>query len=152
VTRDTASHFKLNDMAGMYAKLLPGGSPNSVTWVMHPTVLPDLITMTGGDNVIFLNNDIHGMPRMTVLGKDVVITEKVPALGTDNCVSLNDFSQYLIGDRQQVEIAFSEHVAFLNNQSVWRFVSRVGGMPWLRDKITLQDATSTLTPFVGLTQ
>jgi HK97 family phage major capsid protein len=152
VTRDTASHFKLNDVGNLYAKLLPGGSPNSVCWVIHPTVLADLINMTGGDQVLFMGNDAHGAPKMTLLGKDIAVTEKVPALGTANCVSLNDFSQYLIGDRQQVEIAFSEHVAFLNNQSVWRFVSRVGGMPWLRDKITLQDASSTLSPFVGLTQ
>ncbi len=63
---------------------------------------------------------------------------------------LCDFQHYLIGDRQQIEIAFSEHVAFLTNQSVWRFVSRVGGMPWLRDKVTLADGSSTLSPFVSV--
>ena len=67
-----------------------------------------------------------------------------------DAVPLSDFQHYLIGDRQQVEIAFSEHVAFLTNQSVWRFVSRVGGMPWLRDKVTLADASSTLSPFVSV--
>jgi HK97 family phage major capsid protein len=61
-----------------------------------------------------------------------------------------DFQHYLIGDRQQIEIAYSEHVAFLSNQSVWRFVSRVAGQPWLRDKVTLSDASSTLSPFVAL--
>jgi HK97 family phage major capsid protein len=65
-------------------------------------------------------------------------------------IRLADFQHYLIGDRQQVEIAYSEHVAFLSNQAVWRFVSRVGGQPWLRDKVTLADASSTLAPFVGL--
>src|SRR3712207_9265777 len=61
-------------------------------------------------------------------------------------VLLLDLQHYLLGDRQQIEIAFSEHVAFLNNQGVWRFVSRVDGQPWLRDKVTLADASTTLSP------
>ena len=149
-TRATASQFKLADVATMYARLLPGGDESSICWVIHPTVLAQLIQMTGGDNVIFLGNDVTGKPRMKVLNYDVCVSEKVPALGTANDVTLCDFHHYLIGDRRQVEIAYSEHVAFLTNQSVWRFVSRVGGMPWLRDKVTLADASNTLSPFVGL--
>jgi hypothetical protein len=49
-----------------------------------------------------------------------------------------------------VEIAFSEHYKFINNQGAWRFVCRVDGQPWMRDKVTLADATTTLSPFVGL--
>jgi HK97 family phage major capsid protein len=67
-------------------------------------------------------------------------------------ILLMDLSHYLIGDRMQVEIAYSEHVAFLSNQSVWRFVLRVAGQPWLRDKVTLADATTTLGPFIGLSE
>src|SRR5262249_32913518 len=84
-----------------------------------------------------------------VLNYDVLVSEKLPALNTVGDVLLCDFQHYLIGDRQQIEIAYSEHVAFLSNQSVWRFVSRVAGQPWLRDKVTLSDATSTLSPFGG---
>lgn len=149
-TRTTSSQFKLADIANMYARVLPGGDARSICWVIHPTVLAQLIQMTGGDNVIFLGNDLQGQPTLKVLNYDVEVSEKVPALGTANDVTLCDFQHYLIGDRRQIEIAFSEHVAFLSNQSVWRFVSRVGGMPWLRDKVTLSDASSTLSPFVGL--
>jgi HK97 family phage major capsid protein len=150
-TRTTASQFKLADVANMYARLLSGGDERSICWVIHPTVLAQLVQMTGGDQVIFLGNDLQRRPTMKMLNYDVKVSEKVPALGTANDVTLCDFQHYLIGDRQQVEIAYSEHVAFLTNQSVWRFVSRVGGQPWLRDKVTLADASSTLSPFVGLT-
>ena len=87
---------------------------------------------------------------MMLSGLPLEISEKLPVLNTTGDIILADFSQYVIGDRQQVEIAFSEHVNFLSNQSVWRFVARVAGMPWLRDKITLADASNTLSPFVGL--
>ena len=134
----------------MYGRLLPGAGGPSVVWAVHPTVLVKLLTMTGGDNVIFLGNDVRGTPRWQILGHDVLVSEKLPSLNTLGDILLMDLSHYLIGDRTQMEIAYSEHVAFLSNQSVWRFVSRVAGQPWLRDKVTLADATSTLAPFVAL--
>jgi HK97 family phage major capsid protein len=67
-------------------------------------------------------------------------------------VVLADLRHYLIGDRRQVEIAYSEHVAFTSNQGAWRFVARVDGQPWLRAPITLADASSTLSPFITLAQ
>ena len=54
------------------------------------------------------------------------------------------------GDRMQVEIAASEHVNFLKNQITWRVVERVDGQPWLEKSVTLQDASSTVSPFVIL--
>lgn len=149
-SRTTASQFKLADVANMYARLLTGGDERSICWVIHPTVLAQLVQMTGGDNVLFLGNDLASKPLMKILNYPVVVSEKVPALGSANDVTLCDFQHYLIGDRQQIEIAYSEHVAFFSNQSAWRFVSRVGGQPWLRDKITLADASSTVSPFIGL--
>jgi HK97 family phage major capsid protein len=149
-SRSAASAFALADVANMFARLLPGGTDRSICWVIHPTVIVKLLQMTGGDNVIFLGNDITGKPRMKILNYDIEVSEKLPALNTVGDVLLCDFQHYLIGDRQQIEIAFSEHVAFLTNQSVWRFVSRVAGQPWLRDKVTLSDASSTLAPFIAL--
>jgi HK97 family phage major capsid protein len=152
VTRSGASAFALADMANMFGRLLPGYSPASACWVMHPTVVPKVLqiasTAAAGQN-LFLNN-AQDRPRMQLLGLDIHVSEKLPGLNTLGDVLLCDFQHYLIGDRMQVEIAFSEHVAFLSNQGIWRFVSRVAGQPWLRDKVTLQDATNTLSPFVGL--
>jgi HK97 family phage major capsid protein len=150
VTRSGTSAVALSDVAGMYGRLLPGGNQQSIVWAVHPTVLVKLLTMTGGQNVIFIGNDITGKPRWQILGYDVVVSEKLLSLNTPGDILLMDMAHYLIGDRQQLEIAFSDHVAFLSNQSVWRFVQRVAGQPWLRDKVTLADATSTLAPFVAL--
>jgi HK97 family phage major capsid protein len=63
---------------------------------------------------------------------------------------LVDPQLYVIGDRMQIEIAASEHVNFLKNQMTWRVVERVDGQPWLEKPITLQDASSTVSPFVVL--
>jgi HK97 family phage major capsid protein len=98
----------------------------------------------------WLDNLRDKMP-MQLLGLPVCISEKLPALGTAKDVLLVDFQHYLIGDRQQVEVAYSEHFKFTNNQGTWRFVHRVDGQPWLRGSITLSDATSTVSPYVFLT-
>jgi len=100
-------------------------------------------------NTIFIDN-ARQRPTMILFGIPIVVTEKLPALGTLGDVLLMDLRHYLVGDRQMVEIAYSDHFKFQNNQSAWRFVARVDGQPWVRSAITLADASSTLSPFVGL--
>jgi HK97 family phage major capsid protein len=140
----------LADAANMLARLLPGYDPRSTVWAIHPTVLPKLMTMSStAGNVVWIDN-ARERPQMALFGIPVAVTEKLPALNTLGDVLLLDLRHYLVGDRQQIEIAYSEHVAFLNNQGVWRFVARVDGQPWMRDKVTLADASNTLSPFVGL--
>jgi len=150
-TRSAASAVALADVALLYGKLLRGTSPDSaIFWAIHNTVIQKLLTMTGGDNVIFLGNDVTGRPQWQILGHPVEVTEKLPALNTAGDILLANGEHYLIGDRQRYEVAFSEHAGFTTNQTYFRVVSRVGGCPWLRDKVTLSDASSTLGSFVTL--
>ncbi len=151
ISRVAQNEFHLLDAANMLSRLLPGWDPAHTVWAVHPTILPQLLTMTdtAAGHVVFIDN-ARERPRMSLFGIPVETTEKLPAIDSLGDVLLLDLRHYLLGDRQQVEIAFSEHVAFLNNQGVWRFVSRVDGQPWLRDKVTLADGTTTLSPFVGL--
>jgi len=150
VTRSAANAFDLEDAAGMIGRLLPGWDPMHTVWAIHPTVLVKLFQMNDAEgNIIFIDN-ARDRPQMVLFGIPVAVTEKLPALNTLGDVLLMDLQHYVVGDRQQIEIAFSEHVAFLNNQGTWRFVSRVDGQPWVRSAITLSDASSTLSPFVGL--
>jgi HK97 family phage major capsid protein len=152
VNRNTASHFYFPDVAGMLASLLPA-SYNRAVWYISPTVVQDLIQLKDGANrALFLSIDqgVTKPPVWKLLNLPVIITEKVPALGTKGDVMLLDPSLYVIGDRMQLEVAASEHVNFLNNQMTWRFVQRVDGRPWLENAITLQDGTTKVSPFVIL--
>jgi len=152
VNRNTASHFYFPDVAGMLASLLPS-SYGKAAWYVSPSVVTDLLQLKDGANrAIFISIDqgITKPPVWKLLNMPVNITEKVPALGTLGDVSLIDASLYVIGDRMQLEIAASEHVNFLKNQMTWRFVQRVDGQPWMDKPVTLQDATSQVSPFVIL--
>jgi HK97 family phage major capsid protein len=150
VTRSGPSAFGLADYAGVLARWLPNFNRAASCWVCHPTVLAKLFQMADAEgHVIFIDN-ARERPQMMLGGLPLVVSEKLPALNTAGDIFLADWSKYLIGDRQQVEIAFSDHAGFTTNQTYWRFVSRVAGQPWLRDKITLADASTTVSPFVGL--
>ncbi len=152
VSRANGNQFGLADAGTMLGKVLPGWSPKTLCWIVHPSVLPQLCQMVStaaGVGWLQRLND-QSLP-MELLGIPIAISEKMSALGTAKDVALVDWQHYLIGDRQQVEIAYSEHYKFTNNQATWRFVARVDGQPWLRSAVTLQNQSSTVSPYVYLT-
>jgi HK97 family phage major capsid protein len=152
VTRNAGGAVKFVDVATMLSKLLPS-SLNRAVWIIHPYVLAQLVQLSdAGGRIIWVPNSGGAQRKVpgTLFGLDVVTTEKVPALGTKGDVMLVDPTMYVVGDRMQVEVAASEHVNFLKNQMTWRVVERVDGQPWLDNVITLQDAASTVSPFVVL--
>ncbi len=152
VTRAGAAQVQFADVVGMWAKLLPS-SWNRAVWAFSPSVVPQLLQLKDGANrALFISIDQGATkaPNWSLLGRPAFPTEKLPALGTRGDVMLIDPSLYVVGDRMQIEIAASEHVNFLKNQTTWRVIERVDGQPWLDKAITLQDAATQVSPFVVL--
>jgi len=152
VNRLGANLVQFGDVAGMWSKLLPH-SWNKAVWAFSPSVVPQLLQLKDGANrAIFISIDQGATksPNWALLGRPVFPTEKLPALGTKGDLVLLDPSMYVLGDRMQVEVAASEHVNFLKNQMTWRVVERIDGQPWLDKPVTLQDAATTVSPFVIL--
>jgi HK97 family phage major capsid protein len=150
--RNTANKVLFSDVSTMWSKLLPY-STDKALWAFSPSVVPQLLQLQdGAARAIFISIDQGAVKRPTwaLLGRPAIMTEKLPALGAKGDLILIDPSLYVIGDRQQIEIAASEHVNFLANQMTWRVVERVDGQPWLDKPITLQDNATQVSPFVVL--
>lgn len=153
VSGQGANTIVWENLVAMYARMLPS-SLGSAVWIASIDTFPQLATMalsvgTGG-SAIWLNNGAVG-PPMTILGRPVIFTEKTPTLGTTGDISFVDLSYYLIGDRQVMQTAASEHYKFANDQTAFRVVERVDGRPWLQSAITPKNnSSSTLSPFVQL--
>lgn len=163
--RATSNRFVLQDAARMLAHLQVRSRANAC-WVMSQSVIPQLIQMVGGgttDTVSTTNlpgNQLAWMdhlggaaqrlPDTFLDGLPVFITEKLPQLGTSGDVMLCDFSNYVIGQRLDIQIDVSPHVNFLTNQLTWRVVFRGDGKPWLNSYITQADASWQVSPFVYL--
>ena len=136
----------------MYSRMLPQSLGNAV-WVVSPDVFPELATMalsvgTGG-SAIWLHDGTSG-PPMSILGRPVIVSEKVENLGDQGDINFIDFSYYLVGDRQAMTVASSEHFRFQNGETSFKFVERLDGRPWLQSAITPRNGGPTLSPFVTL--
>ena len=152
-----ANTIVVENLAAMYARMLPTSLMNAV-WIADIGTLPQLMTMalsvgTGGGPVWMTGGfgaGAVGAPPMTIFGRPVIFTEKCPALGTTGDISLVDLSYYLIGDRQIMQAASSEHYKFANDQLAFRIIERVDGRPWIQSAITPHNGGNTLSPFVQL--
>lgn len=154
VTKETgqlATTIVWENIVKMYSRMLPSSLGRAV-WVANINTFPELATMalavgTGG-SAIWLNNGAAG-PPMTILGRPVIFTEKLPTLGTVGDIIFTDFGYYLVGDRQMMRAESSPHVKFQNDLTAYRVTERVDGRPWLQSALTPK-AGSTLSPFVAL--
>lgn len=163
LTRTTIGKFVLPDVAGMMAHLQIR-SWDTACWIMHQSVLPQLIQMqdyTGSSNVgnhlVWLTPFGDGkvgpfamkMPNAFFNGLPLYFTEKLPTLGNRGDVLLVDWSRYVVGQRLDYQIDVSPHFLFRNNQLAWRVVARADGKPWLNSVIT--DAAGwQISPFCCL--
>ena len=152
VNRSAASTIAIADLANVWARLLPQSHGKAV-WLANPSILPQLVAL-GSTYLTWLRGSagaagLADSPPATLLGRPIVFTEKCKALGTAGDIVLADLSYYLIGDRQQIAIASSQHVRFTTDETAWRFVKRVDGQPWVDSAFTPANGSS-LSPFVTL--
>jgi HK97 family phage major capsid protein len=152
-TRTTAATLKPEDIYGMYATMLPQSLGNAV-WLVNQTTLPKVFALaqtvgTGGAPVNIL--DITSTPTMTLLGRPLIVTEKIPAYdnGAGNDIVFVDPTYYLVGDRQGVSLDYSEHSRFMNDETELRIIERVDGRPWVQSAITPLNGTP-VSPYVGI--
>lgn len=153
VTRTTASKVGTVDLVNMLARFYrKGGQP---VWIISQTVLPEIYKLKDeNSNYILLpgsNGSIANALPTSIYGIPVIVSEKLPALGTSGDIMLADMRYYLVGDRQQLTVDESIHVKFQTDEKSWRFVTRVDGQPWLDSAITPRQGVDTLSPFVKLT-
>jgi HK97 family phage major capsid protein len=148
-----ATTIKWENIVKMYARMLPASLGRAV-WVANIDTFPQLATMaltlgTGG-SAVWLNNGTAGAP-MTILGRPVIFTEKVPTLGASGDINFVDFGYYLIGDRMAMQASTSPHYKFANDVTAFRVISRVDGRPWISSAvIPASGSANTLSPFVKI--
>lgn len=148
ITPATNNAFAYADALSMRSRFRgAGGTP---VWAIHPGIWPDIgiFETTGGGGVFQAN--LAAALNQNILGWDIVESEHLPQDDNAGGVLLADFAAYLILDRSQMAIAFSEHAAFTTDKGTWRFTKRLDGQPWLEGAITLADpqGSYTVSPFI----
>ncbi len=144
----------VDNLAAMYARMLPSSLMNAI-WIADIGTFPQLALMSvtgtlGNTTPVWMNNGVIGAPPVTIYGRPVFFTEKVPALGTTGDISFVDPSFYLVGDRQAITASASPHFAFSTDKIAYKIIERVDGRPWLNSALTPKNSGNTLSAFVQL--
>lgn len=151
-TGQAAATVVYENITTMYPRMLPS-SVNRAIWLYNPEVFPQLATMainvgTGG-SAVWISNIVGGPPA-TIMGRPAYPTEHCQALGTEGDLMFVDPAYYMIGDTQGLAVASSPHVKFVTDQTVWKFVERLDGRPWLESALTPRYGSNTISPIVTL--
>lgn len=148
-----ADSLVLENVLKMWSRMI-GSSRSNAVWMINQSIEPQLYTMslsvgTGGAPVFMPAGGASAQPYMTLLGRPVIPSEHCPELGDLGDIILADFANgYIIAEKGGVQSAMSISVAFVSDQSVFRFVLRCDGEPVLSQPITPFKGSATQSHFV----
>lgn len=149
--RTDASEVDNLDIGRMWAARYAG--VNDYIWLINQNVMPQLMNMTIGQMPAYMPpGGLSGAQYGTLLGRPVLETEYNPSLGTLGDIMLISPSQYeLIEKSGGVQSASSIHVAFVTDETAFRFTYRVDGQPtWASSVARYKPSTDYVSPFVAL--
>jgi HK97 family phage major capsid protein len=138
----------------MWSRLYPPSRRNAV-WFIDQSVEPELYNMamgvgTGGVALYQPPGGLSQTPYATLMGRPVIATEYQVILGTTGDIALFDLSEYQMIEKGGIQTASSIHVAFLTDETLFRFVYRVDGQPKWNATLTPNSGGPTQSPFVVL--
>lgn len=142
------------DILAMYGRMY-APSRNNAVWFINQDVEAQLYGLTLGtatvNQAVYLPpGGFSSVPYATLMGRPVVPIEQASTLGTVGDIIFADMSQYVLIDKGGVQAAQSMHVAFVTDETAFRFVYRVDGQPRWQTALTPYKGSATLSPFVTL--
>jgi HK97 family phage major capsid protein len=124
-------------------------------WVIHPSLIPELIIMLGSNGM-----PLSGSPQQqilqlspqgwTMLTRPLIVSEKMLPLDSRGDIMLADFSQYAIGMRREMRYQLALEKYFESDELGHKLTCRVDGQPLWNEPLTLEDGSTTVSPFVVL--
>ncbi len=148
--RDTADQISGDDVLQMRMQAWNYGN---CIWMTNHDCLVQLvnahITLSNEDFAVYKPSDREDVPD-TILGRPVVYSEYVPALGSKGDLTLANWGEYLEGLYQSPKTDSSVHVRFENNEKAFKIVARNDGAPWWTSSLTPKNGSNNLSPFVVL--
>ena len=151
-SRATAGTVTFADFGHLLGRLLPR-SLGSAVWIVSPSVFEVLVTMQVAANsgVLAMSSTYGaGKLRLELLGHEVRISEKLPALGETGDVMLCDLSYYALGVKNDSRFEKTIAAAWTEDQVDFRWIIRADGMPLINTPFTPAGSGATLSPFVML--
>lgn len=155
-TGQGATTLEFGNIVKMWARFWSQSkrSANAV-WLINADVEPLMQSMifpigTGGIPVYLPPGGITQSSYGTLFGKPVIPVEQLATAGTTGDILLVDLNEYLLIDKGGMQTASSIHVRFIYDETAFRFVYRVGGMPTWDIAMTQANGSNTQSPYISL--
>lgn len=149
INRATANQISYDDVVSLYSRLYPGSVGNAV-WIANVNTVPQLANIRDtGNNNLWIQSASAGVPSR-LFGLPLMLTEKLPGLGSKGDLMLVDFSQYAIGMRQEAIIDVSNAPGWTRDVISLRVIVRVDGSPLWDSAITPNTGSDSLSWAVAL--
>jgi HK97 family phage major capsid protein len=133
-------------------------SMGNAVWFVNQDTLTQLSTLTipigtAGSlaNLFSLPGTVtQGSPYGSMLNRPVIPIEQAATVGDEGDVIFADLGQYIIGEKGGLKAATSIHVAFVTDQTAFRFVYRCNGEPIWHSPLTPYKGSDTISPYVTI--
>lgn len=157
---DTIFHQNLIDMMGrFYAPMWP-----QALWLMHQDVWSRLplmsfrdigsypSTATGTAMPVYIPpSGVAGAPYGMLLGRPIKVLQAMETIGDLGDIALCGMKAYrALTKAGGTRVDTSIHLKFDTDETVLRFIFRLGGTPWWSAPISPRDGPNTVSPFVTL--
>jgi len=150
-TSQAAATIVAANVAKMFSRMLGSSIPRAV-WLANSDTLPQLMTMTLGDQPIWTPpaSGFVDAPGGRLFGRPIILTEHCDTLGTAGDIQFIDPLGYYHTLRQGVEFAQSMHLYFDRNAQAFRWTFRHGGRPYLSAAVSPHKGSAAKSHFVVL--
>ena len=153
-----------NNVIKMYSRMYAPSRRNAV-WLYNQDIEPQLYKLsvpgtddtgnavTGWGGLIYMPpGGLSGNPYGTIFGRPAIPTQACETLGDVGDLIFVDLKQYLVvlksGPNPRTDV--SMHLWFDQDLVAFKFVLRVGGIPWWSTTAAARDGSATYSPYVVL--
>lgn len=154
-TGQGASTILAENITNMYARRFASQTANYV-WFYNQDIEPQLDKLsipvgTGGSVVYMPPGGLSDAPYGRIKGLPAIAIEQCATLGTTGDIVLANLKNgYILAEKGGIQADMSIHVAFLTDQSVFRFVLRIDGQPVRASALTPYKGSNTQSHFITL--
>ena len=146
VARAVANQIAYSDIRDVFCRLHPGLLEGAL-WITNQETIPQLLTVADGAGNYLLTPNVQSITQkwpLMIFGLPLLITDKMPALGSTGDLMLVNFEGYGVGLEQNILIDSSPHYAFDKSLTYFRVEMWGDGASLLGSAISPRNGTNTL--------
>ncbi|HOD36805.1 MAG TPA: phage major capsid protein [Syntrophales bacterium] len=147
IARATAGAIGYADITAMLSRIWPPLLTN-VVWICSPGAFLQILRLKDDANGLIWpisGGNIQGDFAMSILGRPLIVSDRLSALGTKGDLVCADLSQYILAMRQEVTLESTNSARWSEDLISWRACLRADGVSIWKSAITPANGSDSLS-------